>query len=103
MDEHISGLLFSLQAILDVLGEVCDLVNKRPVEIRPVQAEVGIDDGVDAGADKTLRDIERHAKERDWTIALGIVQGLVQPRNCDNRCSSPRKLDPTKEEIKESA
>ena len=43
--------------------------------------EQGIDDRLDAGINEPLEDLVGDAKQRDWTVASGIVQRFVGLRN----------------------
>ena len=49
----------------------------------------GVNDGIQAGQQKTLQDLEWNAEKRDWAVVLGVVRGLIGFGQGDDSCPSP--------------
>ena len=84
--EHSTGLLFSLKAVLDVLGHKSDLIYGRfsMPKTSLLPREKRIYNWFDAGIDKNLEDFEGDTKERYRLITLQVPWWLMRlgDRDC---------------------
>ena len=87
---------FSRKTVLDFLGHQGDLIYSRlsASETCLLTWEQGIDDRLDACINEPLEDLAGDAKQRDWTVAFGIVQGFVRLGNSNHQSASPNFWNP---------
>ena len=75
IDKYGTSLLFCLIRILNVLRKQNDLINGRLSELKSSLFfwKQGVDYWFDTIVDQSFEDLVRDAEQRDWTVALYVL------------------------------
>ena len=89
--KHGTGLLFSLETILDVLRQQDGLTHGRPTASKSslLTREQGVDNRFDTGKDQPFEDLVGDTEQGDGTVALWVPYRFLWLWDRDYKCSSP--------------
>ena len=86
ISKYSTSLLLCQKALLDVLSQQNELIySQSPMsETSLLPREKRVDGGLDTGVDKKLEDLEGDTQQRDGSITLWILWGLIWLKDCKN-------------------